>query len=413
MSNAWTGGQYSIFRALLGMYLFVHFAHLVPWAAEMFSSSGTLGNAELSPLARAFPNVLAVFDRPAMVYASLCAGAGASVLLALGRFDRIAALAAWYVLACLFGRNPLIQNPALPYVGWMLIFPTCLPHAPYGSLEARRREDLAPNWRMPPALFAATWIVLAVSYSYSGYTKLLSPSWVAGDTVRYVLENPLARDTLLSHFFLSLPDGVLHGITWFILSVELLFAPLALVRKLRPWLWAAMLFVQFGFLFLLNFADLTAGMLLFHLLTFDPAWIAPVRATRGETIYYDGACGSCHRVVRFVLTEDRAQHFRFAPLQSVGFAPLVLSPEAARVLPDSFVVADQRDRLLLKSDAAIHVLCRIGGIWRLFGALLMCVPKRLRDAGYDLVGANRHRMFERPSTFCPIVPAQLRGRFTS
>ena len=112
--------------------------------------------------------------------------------------------------------------------------------------------------------------VLALSYSYSGYTKLLSPSWVSGDTVAYVLQNPLARDWWLRDLFLSLPSEILTGITWFILVIELLYAPLALIAKLRPWLWNSMLLVQFGFLMLLDFPDLTFGMLVFHLLTFDP-----------------------------------------------------------------------------------------------------------------------------------------------
>jgi hypothetical protein len=42
-----------------------------------------------------------------------------------------------------------------------------------------------------------------------------------------------------------------------------------LSRRLRPLAWTAMLLVHFGFLFLLNSPDLTAPMLLFHLLTFD------------------------------------------------------------------------------------------------------------------------------------------------
>ena len=42
MSNGWTGGQYSRFRLVLGLYLCVHFVHLVPWGAELFSRAGVL-----------------------------------------------------------------------------------------------------------------------------------------------------------------------------------------------------------------------------------------------------------------------------------------------------------------------------------------------------------------------------------
>ena len=64
MSNGWTGGQYSVFRALFGLYLCVHFAQLLPWGAELFSRHGMLPDASASPLSRLFPNVLTWLDAP-------------------------------------------------------------------------------------------------------------------------------------------------------------------------------------------------------------------------------------------------------------------------------------------------------------------------------------------------------------
>lgn len=410
MSNAWSGGQYSLFRILFGAYLFVHFVHLLPWAAELFSSAGMLPDAGLSPLTRAFPNLLAAWDSPAVVLIVLSTAAFAALAFAAGWRDKWMALWMWYVLACLFGRNPLIANPALPYVGWMLLAHLFIPQAPYGSLEARSRPDPGGSWRMPAEVFAAGWVVLALSYSYSGYTKLLSPSWVDGNTLAYVLENPLARDWFLRDAFLLLPPWLLQGITGFILWVELLFAPLALVRRLRPWLWSAMLLVQFGFAFLLNFADLTLAMLLFHLFTFDPAWLrAPDRA-QPDSLFYDGHCGLCHRVVRFVLAEDRGASFRMAPLQGSAFAA-ALPPEDRAALPDSFVVILADGTVLLRSSAFVHVLAQLGGLWFVLALLLRAVPRRLRDTAYDWIGGSRHRLFQRPQDLCPIIPAHLKGRF--
>lgn len=407
---AWTGGQYSVFRALFGLYLFVHFLHLLPWSAEIFSSSGMLPDAGLSPLVGLFPNVLALLDAPWFVAALLVVSAAAAVLFAAGRHDRWAAVWMWYVLACLFGRNPLIANPALPYVGWMLLAHLFVPAAPYGSLAARGRADPQGGWRLPREVFLAGWIVLALSYSYSGYTKLLSPSWVSGDTLGYVLLNPLARDWWLRDFFLWLPPLLLQAVTWTILWVEFLFAPLALFARLRPWLWSAMLAIQFGFAFLLNFADLTLAMLLFHFFTFDPAWIAPKAAVRTETIYYDGSCGLCHRVVRFVLAEDRGGALRLGPLQGAAFAAAL--PDSQRhALPDSFVVLREDGSVLLRSAAAAHILQRLGGLWRLLGILLECVPRALRDTVYDAVGRSRQKWFARPDALCPFVPEHLRDRF--
>lgn len=404
MGEAWSANLYRMLRVLLGTYVAVHFMHLMPWSAEVFSNRGMLVDAHASPLFGWLPNVLAVSDSPAAVVTLTLTGAVGGVLLALGRFDRIAAVVVVYVLACLYARNPLIANPGLPYVGWMLLAHLAIPPVP------RHDASAAVEWRMPRPIYVAAWIVLALSYSYSGYTKLLSPSWVSGDTVALVLQNPLARDHVLRELLLVTPESVLRGVTWAILYVELLFAPLALIPRLRPLLWTIMLGVQLGFLVLLNFADLTAPMLLFHFLTFDPAWIRSKRGMTRETVYYDGACGLCHRLVRFTLAEDRSGHFRYAPLQGSAYAD-ALPADVRAGMSDSIVVVDGAGRLHVKGRAVVHVLHALGGAWRLPGMLLSVLPKRLVDWGYDSVGSVRHRMFARPAGLCPVVPPALRERF--
>src|SRR5882672_2071611 len=102
MTNQWTGGQYSVFRALLGAYLFVHFLHLVPWGAELFSHQRMLPEAATSPLFPLFPSVFHLSDAPWVVTVLLLAAALAAVLFAAGRWDRTAAAFMWYVLASLF-----------------------------------------------------------------------------------------------------------------------------------------------------------------------------------------------------------------------------------------------------------------------------------------------------------------------
>lgn len=266
--NGWTARSYSVFRFVFGAYLAVHFAALLPYATELFSSQGMLPDASLSPLARAFPNLLAIWDAPPVVAALLAGAAVAGVLLAFGVGDRAAALFLFYTSACLFGRNPLVANPALPFLGWLLLAHVLLPR------PAKRAPE---DWRLPAAVFGAAWIVMAAGYSYSGLTKLASPSWRDGSAVAFVLETPLARDTALRAALLALPPELLRLFTWGALGLELLFAPLASISRLRPWLWAAACCMHLSLILLIDFADLSLGMLLFHAFTFDPAWI-PARA---------------------------------------------------------------------------------------------------------------------------------------
>lgn len=272
MKNGWTGGWYSAYRVTFGAYLLAHFASLVPWGVEVFSNRGVLPRAGDSPLVYLFPNVLALWDGPAFVTGLLVVAAGLSVFFIAGMYDRVAAVATWYVWACLHGRMPLITNPSLPFVGWLLLAHACLPPAPYGSLAGCGRPDLAAAWKMPPAIFAVAWVVMAIGYSYSGYTKLISPSWVDGTALARILDNPLARPGWPRDTLRALPAGVLHGLTWAALGLELGFAPLALFRRVRPWLWGLMLGMHLGLLVLINFADLSMGMVVLHLFTFDPGW---------------------------------------------------------------------------------------------------------------------------------------------
>ncbi len=412
LKNGWSGGQYSLFRTLFGLYLLVHFAYLVPWGSELFSSKGVLPDPTASPILHLFPNVLALYDAPWFVTVLLAAGVLLSVLFALGLWDRAAAICLWYLLACLFGRNPLIANPALPFVGWILLAHALfLPAAPYGSLTAHGRNDPGAGWVMPEGVFVAAWIVMAVAYSYSGYMKLVSPSWVDGIALARVLDNPLARDTLLRQWMLALPPIFLRLASWSGLLLELFFAPLALVRRARPWIWTLMVLMHLGLLVTVDFADLTFGMLFLHFFTFNPAWIGFWRATDKATVFYDGHCGLCHGFVRFLLAEDRmGQNIEFSPLEGELIAFIL--PESQRAdLPDSLVVYTAEGQMLLRSAAVRYVLARLGGIWRVSAALAGLVPQGLLDLCYDGIARVRRDLFQSPTEACPLLPPNLRLRF--
>ena len=392
--------QYSLYRMLFGGYLTVHFAYLLCYAAELFSNQGMLPSGQLSPLFSMAPSLFRIDDSPLFVQACLGSGVLAAVGFTLGFRDRSCAAWMLLLLISLLSRNPLIANPALPYVGFMLLLHCCVPVR--RTAQPSSAADVQPSWSLPPHLFLAATAVLAISYSYSGYTKLLSPGWVSGDTVGLVLQNPLARDWVLRDVLLTLPNIILQIITWSILCIELLFAPLYLLRKMRFVLWASMLGVQFGFLLLLRFPDLTIPMLLFHLLTFDPRWI-PARPLGDSTLHYDGNCGICHRAVQFALTEIPETGLSFRPMQrDTGF-----HMEAV----DSWQLDADQGQRYFKTDALVRLLTASGGSLRVVGVLLRCVPATLRNAVYDCVAKHRRQLTAAPQQLCPLVPPQQRDRF--
>ena len=252
---------------------------------------------------------------------------------------------------------------------------------------------------------------MSIGYSYSGYTKFVSPSWLDGNALVRVLNNPLARPIFVRDLILWAPDFALRFATWGALALELTFVPLALSRRARPWIWTAMLAFHLGLTVLIDFADLSFGMVILHLFTFDPRWVPNRWSERRDQLFYDGACGLCHGATRFILSEDRSgSAFTFAALQGESFAQSIPS-EQRKTLPDSIVVRTDQGELLVRSDAVIHALQRLGGMWRLIAAAMSVPPRELRDAIYDLMARIRHRVVARSDAVCPVLPVDLRSRF--
>jgi predicted DCC family thiol-disulfide oxidoreductase YuxK len=130
-----------------------------------------------------------------------------------------------------------------------------------------------------------------------------------------------------------------------------------------------------------------------------------------EYIFYDGHCGLCHRTVQFVLRRDPSgKPFRFAPLQGQTFAERVPPPQRLR-LPDSIVVLTSDGRLLVRSNAILHIFRRLGGAWKLLASASAVIPRPIRDAVYNFIARIRYFVFGKRDETCPLVPPEWRARF--
>src|SRR5271163_1546869 len=129
----------------------------------------------------------------------------------------------------------------------------------------------------------------------------------------------------------------------------------------------------------------------------------PSAESNTEMLFYDGHCGLCHRAVKYVLKHDRSGNvFRFAPLLGETFESKV--PASRRTgLPDSVVVLTTDGRLLVRSDAFIHILRRLGGFWRVISAIIAAIPRVIRDGVYNLIARVRYRIFGRRPEVCPVT----------
>ncbi len=146
--------------------------------------------------------------------------------------------------------------------------------------------------------------------------------------------------------------------------------------------------------------------------TLDPPTHQAPAAEGPHVILYDGLCGVCNRLNRFVIDRDERALFRFAPLQGET-ARRLLEPHGRRPedLATLFVVARELsgERVLDRSDASFFVLRKLGGPWRAI-ALLRVLPRRLRDLGYDLFARHRYRLLGRRDA-CPLPSPRDLERF--
>ncbi|HEV7474021.1 MAG TPA: DCC1-like thiol-disulfide oxidoreductase family protein [Pyrinomonadaceae bacterium] len=130
-------------------------------------------------------------------------------------------------------------------------------------------------------------------------------------------------------------------------------------------------------------------------------------------VFYDGVCGLCNHLVQFLLKRDAHDRFRFASLQS-DFARNVLTRHGRdpHDLDTVYVVKDynqSNEALLSHSDAILHMLNQLGGIWKLTG-IGRVLPKVFRDAVYRTVARNRYRVFGKHES-CMLPEPQHRQKF--
>ena len=144
-----------------------------------------------------------------------------------------------------------------------------------------------------------------------------------------------------------------------------------------------------------------------------PAMQGQSRQHGEHLILYDGVCGLCNRLNRFVLSHDKSAFFDFAALQSlVGRAVLRHFGKEPDDLNTFYLVSDYRGvspKLLSKSHATLAVLEPLDPPWRWL-AVLKVFPKVLLDSCYDLIARHRYGLFGQAGS-CALPSSEYRHRF--
>jgi predicted DCC family thiol-disulfide oxidoreductase YuxK len=132
-------------------------------------------------------------------------------------------------------------------------------------------------------------------------------------------------------------------------------------------------------------------------------------------LFYDGVCGLCDRLLRFVMRRDRRGAVRFAALQS-AFAVETLArhgKDAGR-LDTVYVLVDDggREVVLSEARAILRVLRELGGGWRVFATVAGVLPTALLNVAYRVVARTRYRLFGRYDS-CRLPTPEERARFVA
>jgi len=140
----------------------------------------------------------------------------------------------------------------------------------------------------------------------------------------------------------------------------------------------------------------------------------PATTVSSPVIFYDGVCGLCDRLTRFVLAHDKSERFRFSALQSpFAEASLAHHGKDSRRLSTLYVLVldpGRGERLLERSCAVIYILRELGPPWSVLATALSVVPPVAREAGYAVVARSRYRIFGRREA-CSLPEERWRARF--
>jgi len=133
---------------------------------------------------------------------------------------------------------------------------------------------------------------------------------------------------------------------------------------------------------------------------FPPTWFKASQPQNEAILFYDGTCAFCHAIVRFVLVRDNSDLLTFSPLQGE-----TIKEKNINLLDlDSIILHTQDGETLYKSDAAIALLERLGGIWFIAAKISKLLPKALRDTLYDFIAKMRYKFAGKTeSEACPLL----------
>ena len=115
------------------------------------------------------------------------------------------------------------------------------------------------------------------------------------------------------------------------------------------------------------------------------------KSVKKYIILFDGTCNLCNNVVKFITKNDSRKIFCFIPLESEK-AKEYLNRHQTKNVNKGSVLLIQDDKIYTKSNAVLHILKCLDGLWPAFYVFII-VPGFIRDPVYDVIAKYRYRWF--------------------
>lgn len=128
---------------------------------------------------------------------------------------------------------------------------------------------------------------------------------------------------------------------------------------------------------------------------FEDAQKSEKNPAKDNVIFFDGYCVLCSGTVALLIKIDKKRIFQYSSLQG-SYAQEALNLN--NIKSGASVIFLSRGRSYKKAEAVIHILKKLGSIYKFLGFLLNLLPLFILDQIYHLIAANRYRLFGKNET---------------
>lgn len=314
-----------------------------------------------------------------------------ALFLLLGFKTRLATFISWILLLSLHIRSPFSIDGGDLLMRLMLFWSCFLPLGACFSVDsALNKKPIETNKILFSFGTAGLLLQIAFMYWFSVVSKLNNVEWINGDAI-YLSLSETQYSRALGELLRQMPYEILKNLTFMIIWIEkygtlLLFAPIPLIR-IASILVFVIMHIGFYIFMHLEFFPLVS---IVSLIPFIPSSVFDYlelklkrQETKDITLYFDGDCGFCKKMVLILSTFLLIKEVKILPAQDT----VETKEEMERF--NSWILADYKGKKYYKFDA-FKELVSYSPIFKFLIPLLNTKTiSNLGDKIYDKIATNR------------------------